>query len=98
MADFADLAALRTNETILSRVAVAMVAGTRSMLTAAPLDQTQAAFARRVAANSRDAAETYFVAVLTSSAILAKLDAPNTITDADLTASVAEIAPGLALP
>jgi hypothetical protein len=98
MADFSDLAGLRTNEPVMQRVAVAMVAGTRSMLTATPLDPTQASFARRIAANSREAAETYFVAVLTSAAIIAKLGAPTTITDADLVASVAEIAAGLAQP
>jgi len=100
MADFSDVAALRENETVMRRVAVAMVAGTRSMLTASPLDPAHVHFAQQVAADPRHAGDRYFFVVMTSAALLARMTAGTlaATTDAELTASVAEVAPGLAAP
>jgi hypothetical protein len=97
MPDFRDLPPLKADEDVMKRVTVAVQAAVHDVLVDGASTSEQLRVAKDLAKDPRDAADRLFYLVLTSTTILAKIQtAPNTITDADLTASASEVIDGLA--
>ncbi len=96
MAGYEDLIPLRENEAQVRRTMTAMQAGAHGLLANTGATDGEIQLGKRIADKPRELAEDYFYQVWTSTTILGKINAPNTITDADLLASVNEILPQLA--
>lgn len=96
MADYGDLVTLRETPGVKNRLAAAMQAAAHAIFANGAATVQELKLAREIANEPFVAEERLALQVLTGSAILAKINALNTVTDAELQASAAEVLAGLA--